>query len=122
MKKISASELAKAFQAYKNCIASKNTFWDDKWKSQIEEMVDLLPSGSGIDTGCQFDWDKSTGEKLVFNLSFHHMDDGFYNGWTQHTITITPSFVFGYSMKISGKDRNGIKDYLSDVFGSLFTL
>ena len=44
------------------------------------------------------------------------MDDaGFYDGWTGHTITITPSFS-GINLRISGPNRNDIKDYLYETF------
>jgi hypothetical protein len=44
------------------------------------------------------------------------MDDGGgYDGWTEHTITVTPSFR-GFDLTISGRDRNDIKDYLHQTF------
>ena len=59
----------------------------------------------------------STPDKLVFYTSFHHMNDnGFYDGWTEHTVTVRPSLQFGFNMKISGQNRNEIKYHLHDVF------
>jgi len=43
-------------------------------------------------------------------------EHGFYDGWTEHRITVKPSLAFGFELTISGRDRNEIKDYLSDVF------
>jgi hypothetical protein len=48
-------------------------------------------------------------------------DGGFYDGWTEHTITVTPSFIGSMNIKISGRDRNQIKDYLHDVFSTALT-
>lgn len=76
-----------------------------------------LPSGAGIDSGTKIDLDHSTGDRIVFTTSYHHMDqNGMYDGWTEHTVTVRPSFVYGLDIRISGRDRNQIKDYLADVF------
>ena len=89
----------------------------------IEKFVkDRFPSGSGFDSGTKIDLEKSTGEKLVFTTSFHHMDDnGSYCGWSDHTVTTRPSFVTGFSMKISGPNTRDIKDYIGDTFHCIFS-
>lgn len=123
MQTINLKTLASKFNAWQNCKASNNKEWEDKHEDAIEEMLKALPHGSGIDSGMIFLWDKSTPEKLIFNFGFHHMDaNGHYDGWTDHTLTITPSLQFGYRMKISGHNRNHIKDYLRDLFSSIFTI
>ena len=88
------AELASAIEARQNCArltpdnAMHNPEWFDRWTERINDLVDLLPSGSGIDTGTEIDLDRSTGEKIVLYLSFHHMNDGFYSGWTDHTVIV----------------------------------
>lgn len=111
-------ELASAVGARLNCLASKNTEWEEKHESRINALVSAhMPSGSGFDNGTAIDLDKSTGEKLVFSTAFHHMDEaGGYCGWTEHEVTAVPSFLGGFSLKISGRDRNDIKDYIGDTF------
>lgn len=85
-------------------------------EDQIRHMVrEFLPSGSGFDGGTQFNQAKSTPDKLVFETEYHHMNEGFYDGWSKHTITVKPSFG-GFHMTISGKNRNDIKDYIGQVF------
>jgi len=111
-------ELAAAIQARKNCDTAtpRNTEWFDKWTDRINELVDLLPSGSGIDCGTKIDLDASHAEKIVLYTSYHHMNDGgYYNGWTEHTITVTPSFR-EINLRISGRNRNDIKEYLYETF------
>jgi hypothetical protein len=92
--------------------------WFDRHEDTIERIVrDFLPHGSGVDNGVKFDFDHSTGEKLVLHTSFHHMDEnGFYDGWTDHTVTVRPSLRFGFDLSVSGRNRNEIKDYLADCF------
>ena len=122
MQKINVRDLAGKFHAYLNCVKSNNTEWKDKHEDAIESMLENLPSGSGFDAGTKFDWDNSTSERLVFNTAFHHMDEhGGYDGWTQHRITVTASLFFGIKIGISGKDRNGIKEYMHDVFSEIFS-
>lgn len=89
-------------------------------KEEIEEFCrDNAPSGSGIDAGTTFNFDESKVEKLVFNTSFHHMNEnGFYDGLTEHKVIVTPSFCMYPAVRITGRDRNFIKDYLADVFDS----
>ncbi len=122
MKKINVKDLAGKFNAYLNCIKSNNKEWEEKHEDSINAMLENLPSGSGIDAGTKFDWDKSTPEKLIFTLGFHHMDEGGgYDGWTEHEVIITPSLYFGINIRIAGKDRDGIKEYLSDLFNEVFS-
>lgn len=121
MLRINLAELSGIFEAYQNCLASKNTEWKEKHEERIEKILENLPHGSGIDAGCKFSWEDSTSEKLVFTFGFHHMDtNGYYDGWTDHKLTIRPSFLFEYDMKISGRNRNQIKEYLYDLFGAIF--
>lgn len=117
------SELASAIGAYKNCEQSGNTEWKHRHHDWIEHMQEnLLPSGSGIDCGTTIDLERSHMEKLVLNTSFHHMDDnGYYDGWTEHTVTVTPSFTSGVNLRISGPNRNDIKEYLHEVFYTALT-
>lgn len=92
--------------------------WITKHTEKIEEIVkNHLPSGSGFDSGTKFEFDKSNPNKLVFKADFHHMDDnGFYCGWSEHEVIITPDFVGEFKMKITGRDRRQIKDYIGDTF------
>jgi len=119
--------IASATQARLNCLADEKRTgkahdWTARHESTIEELTKLLPSGSGIDSGVAFDFEKSTGEKLVFHFGFHHMDEmGGYDGWTDHTLTVKPSLHFGINLSISGRDRNQIKEYLHELFSCALT-
>ena len=116
------SEIASVIQARRNCADDVNGMpskaeWFDRWTDRIIYIErNLLPSGSGIDNGTKIDLDASHAGKIVLTCGYHHMNDGgYYDGWTEHTITITPSFS-GINLRISGRNRNDIKDYLHDVF------
>ncbi len=110
--------LASLVTARANCEASGNDEWYSKHSERIVELVkELMPSGSGIDCGTKLDLTVSDAEKLVFITSYHHMDEaGGYDGWTEHTVIVTPSLQHGFNLRITGRDRNGIKEYLYDVF------
>lgn len=110
--------LASLVQARANCNRMGNEEWFVRHSERIEQVVrDFLPSGSGIDSGCSIDLDASTEDKIVLNTSYHHMNEGgYYDGWTEHTITVRPSLAFGIRVSIGGRDRNDIKEYLHDVF------
>ena len=76
-----------------------------------------LPSGSGFDSGSRIDRDESRPDKIVIATGFHHMNEtGYYNGWTKHHVIVTPCLKFGFSIRVTGKDKNGIKEYIADTF------
>lgn len=117
---INLEKLSRTFQAWQTCVKLNNTDWAPKHAQTITDLLQELPSGSGIDCGMQFDWDASKPQRLVFTFSFHHMDEhGSYDGWTDHELIITPAF-FGFELKITGKDRNNVKDYLYSLFNEIF--
>ena len=111
-------QIATSLQAMLNCVDSGNQEWLVRHRENIDQIVrDLMPSGSGVDTGTAMWIEESTPNKLVFHFSFHHMDDmGGYDGWTEHTLTVKPDLAFGFALSISGPDRNDIKDYLHELF------
>jgi hypothetical protein len=75
----------------------------------------MLPSGSGIDSGSKL-LDNSKPNDIRIQADFHHMDEhGFYCGWTEHTIRVLPRFD-GIDIRISGRNKNMIKEYLGDTY------
>ncbi|MCB1865144.1 MAG: hypothetical protein KDG50_06910 [Chromatiales bacterium] len=119
MKKKLYRAIASRIAAQANCLERGNSEWHAKHGAVIAELIrDHSPSGSGFDAGTQLD-NKSTPERLVFKTSFHHMNDGgYYDGWTEHSVIVTPSLVFGFNLRITGRDRNAIKDYIADCFNT----
>jgi hypothetical protein len=111
-------QLAQLIDARLHCGSTNNVEWADKHRESIERIIkDYLPHGSGIDSSCHIDFEKSHGDKIVINTAFHHMDDnGYYAGWTEHRVTVVPSLAFGFRLSISGRNRNDIKSYLGDTF------
>lgn len=108
--------IAQAFAHWCNCTGGKNPEWESITKDRLDDLINMMPRGSGIDDYPKLDFEKSTPNKLVFEFGYHHMSEhGYYDGWTEHVLTVTPSFD-GFDLKISGKDRNQIKDYLYDCF------
>jgi hypothetical protein len=113
-----ANKIAKLFVAAENCRTSGNGEWQDRHTMTLNALVkDHMPSGSGFDSGTQFDWGKSKEDRLVFNTSFHHMaESGMYDGWTEHDVVVTPSLSRGFDVRVTGRDRNSIKDYIGETF------
>lgn len=73
-------ELANRIQARLNCINKGDqesaVYWTGQHEKCIESLKDLLPSGSGIDSGISIDLINSTGEKIIIDSSYHAMNDG----------------------------------------------
>jgi len=110
--------IASRVQAAINCQTNGNKAWEDRHLAAVEHYVrEYLPSGSGIDTGTKFNDDRLDADRLRFDLSFHHMDQhGGYDGWTDHAVIATPSLANGFDLRITGRNRNDIKDYLADTY------
>jgi hypothetical protein len=111
-------QLASLVAARLNCMASGNDEWRDKHESEIERLTkEHLPSGSGFDNGTTVDLEQSKPNKLVLQTAFHHMDEnGYYDGWTDHTVTVTADLQFGFDLKLNGRNRNDINEYIGEVF------
>ena len=119
---------AKTVQHHANChVGTINQKWADITERRIEEAVkNGFPSGSGFDCGTKFNLKDHFDEKgqvkpyLKFVVDFHHMNgDGFYTGWTSHTVTVRPDLANGFSLSVSGRNHDGIKDYIGEVFYTL---
>lgn len=111
-----AQSIASALQAQANCRKSGNTEWLNRHQAAIEWFTaNQMPSGGGFDNGTTLDLARSTGERLVFTTAFHHMNEQGYDGWTEHSVTVRPAFS-GFTIAVSGRDRNGIKEYIAESF------
>jgi len=119
-------KLASLINARNNCILKDGAHQKEDWfinhTNNIDSIVkETSPAGSGIDTDITIDLNdtriKGPINKLVFRFSFHHLNEnGMYDGWTDHKVTVTPSLSFGFELSISGKDKNQIKEYLYETF------
>lgn len=110
------SQLAQDIQWYKNGSDDYKGIAEDK----IRELEKQLPYGSGVDAGSSVNLKLSTGHKIVIDTAFHHMNEnGCYDGWTYHQVIITPCLMFGYKLRVTGRNRNRIKDHLYNLFDDL---
>lgn len=121
MKKL-YQEMAGTIGARQNCIDSGSDNWRDRHEDTLEELAELLPSGSDADAGNSIDYAKSSNEKIVINSAFHCTDDaGCYTGWVKYRVVITASLQFDFNVSIRGnfsanKNAEGLADYLHDVY------
>ena len=110
-------KLARLFEQLHNCQQSNNKTWEDKTQASIDTIELNLPSGSGIDNATKINYDETRTNRIVLDVSYHHMDEqGGYDGWTEHQIIIKPSLSAGYRIMIDGRNRNDIKEYLHEVY------
>jgi len=111
-------QLSSLLIALENCDKSGSNLWYEKHSQTLEGIMNTAPSGSGIDCGTKLSVDSKPG-RLVFNVEYHHMNEnGMYDGWTTHKVIVTPSLAFDFDLRITGTNRNDIKDYLHQVYGS----
>lgn len=116
MSKTIAQRIAELVVARRNCEKMDNPQWHKIHGERLAGIMDLSPSGSGWDCGTTLVESSCNDTVLVFSGAYHHMDEmGGYDGWTEHVIRARASFL-GLSIAVSGRDRNGIKDYLADLF------
>lgn len=118
-----ARAIAQGVTARANCIENDNHCWVSKHENRIDDLLQQLPSGSGIDYGTFLDYERSTQEKIVLYSSYHVMnDDGYYTGIIDYRVIITASLLSGIDINIVGNfssnsDAYGVKDYLIDLYG-----
>ena len=109
-------QIASLINAIETCQRTGNA-WEFKHKDTLRALVkEYMPSGSGFDSGTKL-LEESTPNKLMFKADFHHMDEnGMYDGWSTHTITVKPSLQFDFVLSVSGEDRDGIKAFIEEAF------
>lgn len=117
--------IASAIAAKNACEERGNFEMSREWDDYISDAIKLhAPSGSGFDRGTTLNTDASAiggrkPQRLVFDTAFHHMTEhGMYDGWTEHQVWVYPWFD-GFDIRITGRNRNDIKDYIGDVFHAL---
>ena len=119
MKTTLISKIALIVQARQNCKKDNPNgyIWFEKHTDYLEEInKKYLPHGSGIDHGCKIDLELSNEKRIVITFGYHFMDEnGYYDGWIDYKLIIKPSFQ-GIDMKITGRDKNWIKEYLYSTF------
>lgn len=95
---------------------SPNPAIKEKALEDIEYITkNYLPSGSGFNAGTTVELDECKPNKIVLKTPYHHMNDnGYYTGWTEHKVIITPAF-FSFDIKVTGRDKNGIKEYIGET-------
>lgn len=118
-----AEHISNTLEAMRTCEQNGRTDWRNTWARVLGVLArEYLPRGAGIDNGTTINADRSKPGRLVLDCEFHHMDgNGMYDGWTQHALTATPTFGRDVRIAVGGRDRNGIKDYLADVYQTALT-
>lgn len=125
MKRQTIEHIASLTAAYHNCLNSGNNEWKLKHRDKLEDIAkNYLPSGSGFDSGTTIDVNDSNGiDCIILETSYHHMNDvGMYCGWSEHKITIRPTFNgpdWEIESDYSGVDdadfyQDGFEEYLDD--------
>ena len=96
----------------------------DSKNKQVDELIDkYMPSSSGFDGKIELD-EKSTDEKIIIHVEYHHMDiNGFYDGWSTFKVIITASMAYNYCMQVKGESvvrkyfyHVGFDDFVISVF------
>ncbi len=113
-------KLACTIIAKKNTEKSGNVMWAGRHADTIAYIGGKLPTGSGFDSGSFIDVERSTPKAVYIDTSFHHHAEHGYDGWTEHTLKIVPTFD-GFDFSISGPNKNEIHDYIGEVFHQLLS-
>tara|TARA_R110000868_G_scaffold96839_2_gene266203 strand:- start:1274 stop:1702 length:429 start_codon:yes stop_codon:yes gene_type:complete len=112
-------EIVSRVVAMRNCKKTGKEEWYYKHDGALRKLCDqYLPSGSGLDAQPTVNIYVTTDDRLLIECAdFHHMDaHGGYDGWTEHDVIVTPSLQFGMALRVTGRNRNGIKEYIREVF------
>ena len=78
---------------------------------ELSRMEDLLPSGSGFDAGCKIQTNSVPPNRVLITFEYHHMSGiGYYIGWTQHEVLISPNLHHDYHIDIIGTGYEDLDD------------
>jgi hypothetical protein len=110
--------LSHTLEAALICDRVGNEEWFGRHALRLAMLVkEYMPRGSGFDAGTVLKIELQRAGELRFGTSFHHMDDdGYYRRWTSHEVIVTASLAHGFDLRVTGRDHNGIKEYLIAVF------
>ena len=109
--------LSQALAGYKQGIEIDDPKYTEIYRAELVRLVGLLPHSWSIDCVVFLNFKMSTPERLVFDVNYHHMNNGEgYDYWTKHKIIVTPSLRHQVALHITGVDENGIKDHLHLIF------
>jgi len=116
-----ASLIHSALIARQHCLLSGNDY-ATKWDDHLNDIErNNLSFGLGVDQGTTIDRDRVKPNQFVLSCGFPHMNEGgYYDGWTDHSVIVTPAFD-GIDIRITGRNRNNIKDYLGEMFDFILT-
>jgi hypothetical protein len=111
--------LAIAFNGYCNCFKD-NTIWLEKWTDAINQIIDSLPHGSGIDGITEFNFDESKPDKLIIDSQYHCMNEnGYYDGMYGFKLILKPdwqNFKLEIKTNMPEKYKDQTIEYLADLF------
>jgi len=116
-------KIAGLVKARRNCERMENWEWFDKHEETLSEMErEFLPSGSGFDSGCSVNFEKS-GKWLYIDCPFHVMNEtGYYTGWHNFTVIVKPDLISDIDLSINWygpadgeTDIDGLKEYILDT-------
>lgn len=108
--------MARRIQARINCDKSNNIEWFDKHTDTLNNLLKVLPHGSGLDYDWNYDIKRCHGERIVLTTAYHSMDE-YYDATIDFTLTVIPSLQFGFNLLIKGNfgKHQDIKEYLYDI-------
>lgn len=117
MEKPVAYQIAATAVAHQNCVRSGNSVWRKRHKARLDKIErECLPYGTRIVS--------ATANELVFETSYHHMNEhGYYCGWSYHLVNVTSTFL-GLDVQIVDSswdtedeiDREASLDYIAETF------
>ena len=107
--------------AIENCRKSGNAEWERRHVKRIEEIAArCLPHGSGFDVGCKILVEESSPDNILILAPFHKMDEyGYYDGWEEYVVRVTPSLAFGFNLNPEeGDEDDDTLEYVLEVLNS----
>ena len=103
----------KLYQKIARVASQKN--WAKRTK-ELSLLQKLLPNGKGIREreGLAVILLESTKKRIVIDTTYWHTNNS--DERTSHQVIITPSFEGEINIRITGKNKDNVKEYLHDIF------
>lgn len=110
--------MANFILARQNCIKYNNTEYTDKHTETLNNLLENLPHGNGLDYTWHYDFTKSNENKIILTMSYHAMDEnGYYDRIIDFTVSVKPSLINDIRLSINGNfgKYQDIKNYLYEI-------
>ena len=91
----------------------------NRHSNAIDKIINSSPCVSA-EFAIDIRYDLSHADKIVFEVAYNHADPNSdppeSPDWTEHIVTVRPSLIDGFNLRVAGFNRNGVRQTIERCF------